>query len=135
MGGRKKKSPCFGDREVIYSQRRCVLYRKKSTGEVMAETHRSSERHIQCKTSQSACNCLDLTYTNMHVGRGVRVSGPLQSMIYTVLTIKKCALKSRCSLLSQAKMEGQEQLLGVQVLDGFFLSRKKERETLPGLLS
>lgn len=39
----------------------------------MAETHRSSERHVQCKTSQSACNCLDLTYTNMHVGRGVRV--------------------------------------------------------------
>lgn len=73
-GGKKKiKSPCLGDGEVIYSQRRCVLYRKKSTGEVMAETHRSSERHVQCKTSQSACNCLALTYTNVHVGRRVRV--------------------------------------------------------------
>lgn len=69
---------------------------------------------------------------------GACVSGPLQSMIYTVLTKKKkCVLNSKCSLLSQAKMEGQEQLLGVQVLDEFFLSRKEEREkeTLPGWLS
>lgn len=37
----ENKSPCLGDREVIYSQCLCVLYRKKSTGEITAETSRS----------------------------------------------------------------------------------------------
>lgn len=38
---RKKiiKPPCLGNGEVIYSQHHCVLYRKKSTGELTAETH------------------------------------------------------------------------------------------------
>lgn len=83
---------------------------------------------------QNLSECLQLLGFNLYKRArgqtGACVSGPLQSMIYTVLTKKKkkCVLNSKCSLLSQAKMEGQEQLLGVQVLDEFFLSRKKERE-------
>lgn len=61
----KKKSPCLGNREVTYSHGHCVMYRTKSTGEITAKKHLSSEQHVQHKTSQSTWNSLDLIYTDV----------------------------------------------------------------------
>lgn len=97
---RKKiiKRPCLGNGEVIYSQHHCVLYRKKSTGELTAETHLLSACPAQ--NCSEHLESLDFIYTNVYVGRGVCMclsvcvcacpcKGPLQSKIYTVIYLQK----------------------------------------------